>query len=113
MLLLAQILIVMLISVRYMLIFVALLCAVNVACVYADTDISIEINAELEGEVDDVNVDLEMCSVIEEMSPKEEEPKDRNSDLKGKWGECESHEECETNLCLCYLCVDIRDFVPH
>lgn len=73
-----------------------------------DVDITTNIYSSIKGEA---AVTVEVCEDLELTSPEPEEPKDKESGLLGKWDTCESHDDCETALCFCFMCVDITDFL--
>lgn len=58
-------------------------------------------------------VSIDFCEAIDTVESKE--PIDQKSDdpnaLIPEWGDCEFNEDCSTNLCMCYRCIDITKFV--
>lgn len=79
-----------------------------------DTDIDVEINTNINiysAIKADGTVSVELCQDLQLTSPEPAEPEDPDSGLKGKWDDCDAHDECESGLCFCYMCVDIVDFM--
>ena len=83
-------------------------------CVYADTDIEINTTINIQSEMHtDATFTVEICEELQLASPEAEEPEDKESGLLGKWDSCASHDECESGMCFCFMCVDIVDFLPN
>lgn len=79
-----------------------------------DIDIDVEINTNIYASLKaDVALNVEICQELQSTSPDPEDPKDSESGLLGKWDDCESHDQCETGLCFCYICVDLTDFITN
>ena len=86
-----------------------------VDCVYADTDVTIEISINIEASVDEVNVsaelEAEICGIVKTLDPEPEEADDPTK--LGNWESCETFDQCESGLCICYVCLDISEFIPY
>lgn len=96
-----------------MLYFLLIILTIFATSCIADTDIDVEINTNINiysAIKADGTVSVELCQDLQITSPEPEEP-ETDSGLKGKWDDCDSHDECETGLCFCYMCVDIADFM--
>lgn len=59
----------------------------------------------------EVTANIDMCEMIDSIQSKEEEKEDNPSPLKQEWEECEFNEDCETELCMCFTCIDIAKFI--
>lgn len=88
-------------------------------CIYADTDVNVEVSVNIEIEasanMDDMNVtaqiEADVCGIVETLDPEPEESDD--PDKLGNWESCETPDQCESGLCICYVCLDIRHFLPN
>lgn len=61
-------------------------------------------------------VSIDFCEAVntvesKETIPTDDEKKDDPNSLVPEWGDCEFNEDCETNFCMCYRCLDIAKFV--
>lgn len=75
-------------------------------------------DVDIENDVHDNTVEIDVCQDIQERFPdggvEQEMSCDEDSgtcDLKESGSGCESDEECDSNLCLCNICISFTDFL--
>ncbi len=75
----------------------------------------IDISINIEASVDEVNVsaelEAEICGIVKTLDPEPEEADDPTK--LGNWESCETFDQCESGLCICYVCLDISEFIPY